>query len=69
MKTGKGCKATNPYYLAYINNIERTEEKETNHGFINWVQSKHKTFRQETGVSEHDRSYKDTFLKWLNQEK
>lgn len=64
---GKAKEITNPYYLAYINNIKRIEGKETNHGFMNWIQSKHKTFRQETGVSEHDRSYKEIFLKWLNQ--
>ena len=60
---------TNPYYLAYLNHIKKIEGKETNHGFMIWIQSKHKAFRQETGVSEHDRSYNDIFLKWLNQEK
>ena len=59
--------ATNPYYLAYLNHIKRTKGKESNHGFMNWIQSKHKDFREKTGVSEHDRSYKDEFLKWLNQ--
>ena len=68
MKTENNFEAvTNPYYLAYIDYIKKIEGKETNHGFINWIQSKHKTFRQETGMSEHDRSYKEIFLKWLNQ--
>ena len=63
----KTKEVTNPYYLAYLNHIKKIEEKETNHGFMNWIQSKHKTFRQETGISLHDRNYNDTFLKWLNQ--
>ena len=64
---GKAKEITNPYYLAYLNYIKKIEEKESNHGFMNWIQSKHKSFRQETGASEHDRSYKEIFLKWLNQ--
>ena len=68
MKTEEKMKTiTNPYYLSYLEHIKRTEGKESNYGFINWIQSKHKAFRQQTGVSEHDRSYKDIFLKWLNQ--
>ena len=59
---------TNPYYLAYREHIKKIEGKETNHGVINWIQEKHTDFREQTGVSEYDRSYKDTFLKWLNQE-
>ena len=70
MTPGRKMKTvTNPYYLAYLNHIKRTEGEESNHGFINWIQPKHKIFREETGASEHDRSYKDIFLKWLNQEK
>ena len=58
--------ATNPYYLAYLEHIKRTEEKETNHGYIIWIQKKHTDFRK-TGVSKYDRNYHDTFIKWLNQ--
>lgn len=58
---------TNPYYLAYIEHIKKIEEKETNHGFMNWIQKKHTDFRKQTGISKHDRNYHNAFLKWLNK--
>lgn len=61
-------KITNSYYLAYIDYIQKIEGKETNNGFIIWIQKKHTDFRKQMGISEYDRNYKDTFIKWLNQE-
>lgn len=66
MKTEK---ITNPYYLGYLDHTEKNGEKETNHGFIIWIQSKHSKFRKQTGMIGREKDYRNFFTKWLQENK
>lgn len=59
----------NPYYLAYLDHIEKSGEKETNHGFIGWIQKKHSEFRKQTGMIGREKDYRNFFTKWLQENK